>query len=1511
MVAVILLVILPLTVSLLLHIPAVQNFAVRQLTHVVSRKLETRVAVRKVDIRVPGKVCVEGFYVEDYQHDTLLYADRVEAFITSIGVVGGGVGFSRAKISDAKLYLRETPEGVMNIKQVVSRLSNPNRPKKGNFRLSIHRAALENMTLHIERLKHRNPPYGIDFGNMQISEIVARVNDLEILGPNIAIDIQSFKAFERSGFRFDHLSGRFFLTTGCIGLENAVLATERSFLSIPSLVLAGDSWAHYKNFIGNVRIEGSVRNARLASDDVAYFSPKLRDWHILLNDLDLDMEGEVDRFIGRIRNVQINGATSFAATATIRGLPDIRKTWFDLTIPRLTTTAPAADQLTRAIARRSLPTNVVKTLSHSGNVDFSLRFKGLLSDFEAQLDARTRSGSVGCDVAMKPIRGGYSYLRGEVATRDLRLGELLGRQDIFGCTTLNGSINGIIGRNYSDARIRGDIAQLGIKGYVYDSIRFDGRLRNKLFDGEVVSRDKNLDFDFSGMVDLNDSIPRYDFLLNLHHADLIRLRINRRDSVSQLAARMTARGNGRTIDDLNGRVLITDAVYRYNDKTLHADSVLLRGVNSVDSKLLVLKSDFADVTFRSRTSYQKVFDYLRQSAANYLPMLERPEGISSERIQTASTVSDYSLLSVDIRKINPLIDAISSGLLIADGSSMRLHFNPADDRLSFRASSDYVERKNILATHLHINASNRGDSLEMYASAEDLYAGMLHLPRFSITGGASQGRMQFSSGFADTVRHISGLIGVRATLSDQLGSNGRSVDVRILPSHLINGDQTWQIFSRRIQIDTSQIVINRFRVINGQQQLQLDGVASRNTSDSLLLTLQRFNLAPVSQLVDRMGYSISGTTDGQALMTAVLGGGKIDADIRVDSLAVNGVYGPPLQLSTRWDLTRKRAGLSITDRNTQDTLIRGFYAPDTRRYYARMQVDSINMQLLDPLLSGVISDTQGTAAADLTLRGQGRSADLSGRIHARDLRTIVDFTQVPYSMPEALIDVVGNRFRANNVPIFDAENNRGRFDLDLNLGHLSNITYNVRITPDKMLVLNTTEQDNDAFYGKVYASGVADIQGAKGYVDMNITATTADRSSFYMPLSGKSNISNADFVTFKRPEVIDTSAVQQRKQFFERRRNRKSRASSRMNIGMNLDVKPNTDVELTIAGNTLQARGEGQLNLQIKPRSNIFEMYGDYTISEGSFLFSLQNLINRKFVLKPESMIQWTGSPVNALLDIEAGYKLKASLQPLLQGTSDRVAVDRSVPVECVIYLKDRLTTPDITFDVRVASSDSETQAIIANALNTPETVDMQFLYLLLFKSFMAENSESSQSIGASMSYNTGLQFLTNQLSNLLSASDYNIVIRYRPKSELTSDEVDFGLSKSLINNRLFVEVEGNYLIDDKQAVNRSASNFMGEAYVTYLIDRAGALKLKAFTQTIDRFDENQGLQETGVGIYFKEDFNNFKDLRQRLKARFTNKKRQARRAARRAVADSLKRIEMDSVKSIPLNSNQPMKNKQ
>ncbi len=1479
-------VVLLLSLALALLIPAVQNFVVRQVTRAASDRLQTTVSVRRISVAFPGKVRVDGFYVEDYQRDTLIYAGRVDAFVTGFGLFGGGVELSRGELVDVKLFLRETPEGEMNIKQVVSRLANPDRTKKKPFRLAIRTATVKDMELCLERQKHRNPPFGIDFGHMHLTGIMAGIECFELNGSSIETDITSFRAAERSGFVLDNLSGKFRLDNGYLEFTDANILTTETNLFFPHIVLQGDSWADYKYFVERVRIEGVLRHSQLATADVAYFSPGLHGKSGVLSDVNLDFSGRVDDFDAKIRSLRLGRHTFLAADVAVQGLPDFRQSHFDVQVSRLSTVSSEVQQAVADFTGKSLSPKIVDILANAGNMNLAVQFKGTPSLFRVNMGAETAVGKANFDLALQPYRDGLRSIDGNVAARNLRLGELLGRTDLFGDASLSARIDGVIGRRYADAQVDGTVDRLTFNDYTYDTLHLDGRLFNKRFDGRISARDPHLNFDFSGLLDFNEQVPRYDFLLSLYQADLAQLRINRRDSVSQLAARIVARGSGRSLDDMNGTIRISDVVYRYNDKTLRVDSLAVRGKNSMNSKYVELRSDFADVTFRSKTSYREVFAYLRQSAGKYLPRLGNRWKDVSERIPIQPAASDnYSQLKVDIRNFDPVIDAVSPGLQIAEGSSLNLTFNPANDRLSFRAVSDYIERGGLLAIRLNVNARNTNDSLVVSADAENFYAAGLHLPGLQVSGGAKGGQVELSTGFSDTTRHFSGLFEVRAGVSDEEGPNGRVLDVRILPSRIVRGDVTWRILSRGIRIDTAQVVIDRFLVTSDGQHLLLDGVASRNPNDSLSLRLFNFDLAPFSQIVDRMGYGIEGRTNGEATMKAVFGGGEISADIRLDSLSVNGFAGPSLQLTSRWELARNRAGVFITDRMTRDTIIRGFYAPKHRRYYARMRLDSIDMGLMDPILSGVVSSTRGMASADLVLRGERRAAELTGKVDVKGLRTTVDFTQVTYDVPDVSLDVRGNRFTCSNVPIFDSERNRGLLDLTLNLQHLSNIAYDVRVRPEGMLVLDTDESDNDTFYGKVYATGNARISGDKGKVDMRITAATDDNSTFFLPMSSKSNISNADFVVFEKPQLEDTTdRLVLKRQQFERRRKRRSGTTSQMNIAMTLDVRPNVDLEMSVSGNVIRARGTGTLSMQINPRSNVFEMYGDYTIDDGSFHFTLQNILNRRFEIEPGSTIQWTGSPINAMLNIDALYKLKTSLQPLLGSTSDRLAGDRSVNVECLIHLGERLTDPTVTFDVRVPSTDPETQAIIANALNTPETVDMQFLYLLLFKSFMAENNVASQNIGASVSYNTGLEFLTNQLSNLLSADDYSIVIRYRPKSELTGDEVDFGLSKGLINNRLFVELEGNYLIDSKQQmVNRSMSNFMGEAYITYLIDRAGTLKLKAFTQTIDRFDENQGLQETGLGIYFKEDFDNFRDFRHRVRERFTNKKRQARRAARRA----------------------------
>ena len=548
------------------------------------------------------------------------------------------------------------------------------------------------------------------------------------------------------------------------------------------------------------------------------------------------------------------------------------------------------------------------------------------------------------------------------------------------------------------------------------------------------------------------------------------------------------------------------------------------------------------------------------------------------------------------------------------------------------------------------------------------------------------------------------------------------------------------------------------------------------------------------------------------------------------------------------------------------------------RYYARMQTEGVKMSLLDPVLRGIISNTEGVAAVDVNISGEGRMAELQGKIEVDSLATTIDYTRCRYSAPKASVDVHNNRIMVKDVPMYDRFGHEGKMSIDVSLAHLSNIEYNIDVKANNMEVLNTTERDNSLFYGKVFASGTGTVRGDKAGVKMDFVARSEDNTKFYMPMTDDSEISTADFVKFAVAERDTTSSIARKKLMFENRQKRLSSSGGAMDMTFALDIRPNAEAQLVIdptVGDIIKATGEGQLNMRINPQADIFEMYGDYTIEKGSYLFTLQSVINKWFDIEPGSTIQWSGDPFDAILNIDAVYKLKASLQPLLEGAlTQNNRSTRAVPVECFIHLTDGMMHPTVTFDIVVPSADSEVQSLIASALATPESKSQQFLYLIVANSFISESSNAMTSaMGASATAATGFEMLSNQFSNWLSSDDYKIVLRYRPRTEKMSDEVDFGFSKGLIDNRLLIELEGNYIVDKAQVVNAN-SNFTGEAYLTWLIDRAGTLRLKGFTHTIDRFDENQGLQETGIGIYFKEDFNNAKDLRMRLKSRFTRERK-------------------------------------
>ena len=1474
---ILLLVLMPVLGTLLLSMPGVQNRAVRMATAFASDKLGTKVSIDHITIGMLNRVKVRGFYVEDMDGDTLLYAGSVMAQLGSIPGLSDEFIITTARAEDVIFNLRETTRGVMNIKEVTDKMVNPEKKAKKPFVLRILSLDADSLDFKLQRLQPRKPEFGWDYSDMHLAQISAHIDNFFVDDGAVGGDIGYLKFVEKSGFVLDKLSGYFCVDTGKINLKDLTIISGDTQLNAPIAAITGEDWLVYQDFIRNVRLDIDVVNSCVSSNMVGYFAPTLLRWDTRLTDATLSMHGTVADFVGKIDHLRLEDGGVLKAQARIRGLANVDRTNFNVDVQRADLTTPEFVKLLHNIAHLNIPDGVKDIANRTDRVNIKGKFKGRISSFEAVADVALASGGeLDMTCTMRTEEQGRVVVASLVAD-SLNVSKLINNASPIS-TNFSTKATAVFG-DQTEAEISGKIDHLLFNDYNYGNISFDGGHSDGMSTVNVGVNDKSVRAHIqAAMTKDADDVPIYNAVANVDRVDLHAINVNRRDSVALISARLSVEAQGHSIDQMDGQLSIADAKYTYNDTTVESDLVKLTVDSNEDIRQMSLSSDFADALFESRSSYKDVVSYISTLMARYLPQLYDNKTLDSIESKEEEMKNSVALLSVTAKDISPLLDCFVEGVEVAPQTSLKLYMDPAANKFVMRGKSECVERYPYLASNLQINATNQGDSLVMNIGSSELWAGAMRLSEFNLHGGAKDNNFEVSGEFADTLHNIRGNLAAKARVSRRDGM--RHLSVNILPSKLGNRDREWRITSAGIEVDSSRIDVNDLRVYNTaeDQNLRIDGVASRSKNDSLRLELKNFSLAPFAQFAERMGYNISGRTNGYVTVSSALKDTRIDANVALDSIYVNSLPISDLKLSSRWDFGRSRAKLSVTTAATGKEVARGYYFPSRARYYAQILADGIDMSLLDPLLSGVLKDTGGKAKVDLTLTGERSDASLNGEIVASDLRTTLDYTKCTYTAPTARMTVKDNKFIMRDATIYDKDKHSGLLSIDLSLDHLSNIEYSVRAKFDNMQVLGTTKRDNEMFYGTMYASGDVLVKGDKAGVKMDITAVSAANSKFFMPLSNKSNITYADFVTFARPTAVDpTNYLVRKKMMFERRQKQRTASGGGMDIELSLDVRNNTEVQLVIdptVGDIIKGTGNGLLNMRINPSADIFEMYGIYTIDEGSYLFTLQNIINKKFVIEKGSTIQWTGEPLDALLNIMAVYKIKTSLQPLLEGYVDTSVPSRAVPVNCIINLTDRLTKPTVGFDVQVPSADASMQTVIANVLSTPERRSQQFLYLLIANSFLSDSSTEASSIGVSSAAVTGFELLSNQLSNWLSSESSNIVLRYRPKTEqMMSDEVDFGFSQGLLGNRLLIEVEGNYLVDKSQVVN-ATSSFTGEAYVTWLIDQAGTLRLKGFTHTIDRFDENQGLQETGLGIYFKEDFENAKDLKARLSSRFSRRNR-------------------------------------
>ena len=1476
---ILLLIFLPVVATLVLNIGSVQSAMAKRASAYVSEYLGAPVSIDELEFDLFSKVNIRGFYVEDYDKDTLLYVAHAKADINGLNISKYGLRLEDAEATGVKFYLRELSTGQMNISALVEKLRNREK-QESDFRLYVDDLEAKNLSFVLEKQEHRNPKYGIDFSDMQLNNIDAHITNLAVEGGAVRMDIEKLSTVEKSGFELASMAAYLSVNRGEILLNELSIDTEASSLRLPKVVLKGDDWADYRDFAHEVGLDIDISPSKLSTGDLAYFVPVLEGSDVVVKSFSGGVGGVLSDLDCRIKSAQVGASSNVTVRCSVEGLPHWGEARYVVGVERLYATAADALYVAEGITSKALPETLIDIIKRVGWVDMRATVGGVPRDFRVTGNVFSGAGDLSGDVSVSRKGDGRVGLLGEVRGVALNVGNIASVKAL-GSVTSKVMFNGSVGSAESGGVIGDvslDVESVEYGGHAFTNIEGKGIVSGKEYFATVKSFDPNLKFDLKADLNLDSVTPTYDASLALHRADLRALGLNKRDALSVLSANIGIDLEGVITEGVDGNISIADIVYHYPEGKFEEDRVKIDCRNYGSYKSIHLDSDVATVNYGSSSTYSEAVSHIVNALKNYMPLLYN-NGNNSAVASTAKggSADDYTVLNITAGdEINALLDALVGGLVVAPNSSVDLRLNPAKREVKLAGESEAVQYNSwILADwECDVKSGAVRDSLEVKFESNGLYYGTRSIMQnIDISSGVCRNKVDVVASFDDEAKGgNSAMVAFTSELLRNEQTGERKFHIDLSPSYFYNASERWDLTAHGIDIEPSKVSISHFLMARPDQHLVVDGVASNSRFDAVRLMFNNFDVSGLSVFTESIGYKVEGLFNGYAVAKSAFRNLEVEASIAVDSIRINGLAVAPQQITSSWETALNRAHIVVRDRGLDKNVIDGYYSPDGNRYSADMTIANADINLLNPFLNSVLTDMEGKMNIFANITGEGQMAKFSGSALVSSFGATVGYTKARYNAPSAKITFEDNHVLASRVPLYDKDGHTGYLSLDVDLSHLRNVTYDVDLGVTDMLVLNTTASDNDSFYGRIYASGDATIRGDRRGAKMNIDVTSADDSKFYLPLQRKENLSYANFVSFVTPDIekVDSIDFLTRLMLSHQMRSRSERMNvSTLDIDMHINVLPNIEMQLLIdptMGDIIKAKGTGELSMHIVPEAGIFEMNGDVKISEGTYLFTLSNIINKLFTVVPGSSIHWSGDPKSADVNLDAVYSTKASLSPLIGSSVQGFDTSHAVPVDCYIKLTDKLKSPTPTFDIKVPNVAPEIQTIVQSALNDQHAIATQMFWLLAANCFSADDSGVT---GASLSATTGFELLSNQLSNWLSGEDYNIILRYRPRNNISGDEVDFGFSKSWFNNRLIVELEGGYLSDASAQAMQKASNFVGEAFITWLIDPEGVMRFRGFTQTIDRYGENQGMQESGIGFYYNESFNTFAELRQSLRTRF------------------------------------------
>jgi hypothetical protein len=1400
----------------------------------------------------------------EIRNTSILFADSVskrtiKAYIDDFSVNKFAADINKQSIYADKLKLSgSNAEYVQADSSAIK--SSTNKDKQDNWHAEVKKILLEKnkFSYSLSYLPKRNGTF--DPAHISYHDISLQAEDVLYSTEKTEAKLKQLSSKDLNGHFLENMSVDFYMDPHSIRTKGLKVKTRASSIDA-DIEIGYTSLSSLKDSIQFMKINADLRKTYVSNSDVVYFAPELKKISFFqsttnVTSLSGKVNGQINNLRGKNMNVRTGSGTTVKTDFIIAGLPYPELTYFNL--PNLKVNSGRKD-IEMIAGRNNIPENI----SIPEQISLQIDFKGKIKEFTTTAGFSSSYGSGN----LYAIIDKKENFTAKAAIKHFDLGRLLKNPELFGPVSIVIDTKGQgLDKNTIKANLHAEASEFFLNKYTYSNLLIDGNITGQKFDGNISINDPNIVFDFKGFVDLNKNHEEYKFNLDLKGADLQKLHLSDKDLRIGLVAVSDLKGNSAST--IHGKAGITSIVIGHNEKKYILDSLLFASVNEKGKSELNVSSAIIGIKYNGTFSPADAPKEIQKFIDRYFL-------ISDERKDTTGSTAQNFSFEIELRNHPVLNEVFFPELKTFEPGTITGSFNSEKQELKVDASIKELVYGATDLRNFSLNINSAPEALNYSLACAQVSNSQIKLENIRLNGSAANNKItnDLSSTDENNVKKI--------RIGSSLTREKDTYTIRIDPENFYIMDEKWNVAADNfVSFNKGGVLLHNVALDKSGSSIRVYSVNDR-FNDDLQVMIKNLQIAQLSRIVEKDTSLARGSINGNILLKRINKTYGIIADMSVNDLFIKEVPVGNLSLKAdnpsteRYDLEASLTGPG------NDVRIKGYYLPKAidNAISINADINSLNLKTVEVLSMKKITSATGTASGRFEIRGKSSAPDITGNLTFKNSFITAAALNSKLELKNETIEMKEDGIYFNSFTIYDSLQNKAVISGNIKMKQFRDPKFNLEVNARNFLLFNTTSEDNKIYYGKMIVNSRMKISG-----DLNLPV-----------VNGKVKLRKGSNFTFSVPEkklttdkgegvVIFTDSTTFHPIITKGDKQSEEKTEIRgFNISSIIEVDEDATLKLIIdpySGDSLVVRGDAALNFSLDP-SGKMSLTGAYNLKDGSYLVSLESVLKRQFNIAPGSTIIWNGDPLDATLNINAVYSVRASPADLvadqLAGLSEteQAAYKQRFPFEVILNLKGELLHPEISFEIQLAPEEKGILGGTVNAklnmLNEDESaLNKQVFALLVLGRFIQEDPLQSAAGGVStVARTTVSKFLSAQLNQLSSKVIPGVELNFDVQSyddygNGTAEgrtEVEVGIKKQLFDERLTVQVGGSVDVEGEKAKQNSASDITSDVTLEYKLSKDGRYRLKGF-----RHNQYEGaiegqLVETGAGLLYIKDFDKWKDF--------------------------------------------------